>query len=103
MKTFICLSIVIVLSACANLPERHFLVINEKMEIVVMNEVEILAVSKKMFGQERRGLFVGGNPVKIYVPYSPESDERGNRLPDFAVLGHEIWHLRELGGNFHDN
>ena len=23
-------------------------------------------------------------------------------LPDFAVLGHEVWHLEELGGNFHE-
>ena len=103
MKTLICLSILFVLSACADLPERHFLVIDDKMEIVVMDEAKIITLSKKMTGQERRGLFVSSNPVRIYVPYSPESDERGNRLPDFAVLGHEIWHLHELGGNFHDN
>ena len=29
--------------------------------------------------------------------------ERGyGGRPDFATLGHEIWHLEELGGNWHE-
>lgn len=38
---------------------------------------------------------------KIFVPYSYQRDIKGNYLPDFEVLGHEIWHMLELGGRFH--
>ena len=38
----------------------------------------------------------------IYVMYDKfAKDISGNFLPEFEVLGHEIWHLYELGGKFH--
>jgi hypothetical protein len=35
----------------------------------------------------------------LFVPKSGLTDAHGNALPDFGVLGHEVWHLRQLGGN----
>src|SRR3990167_9562530 len=39
---------------------------------------------------------------KLFVPYSDEIDDCGHRKPNFEVLGHELYHLQELGGSFHD-
>ena len=38
----------------------------------------------------------------IYVPYSVKPTRRGEAKPNFEVLGHEVWHLDELGGRWHD-
>ena len=38
----------------------------------------------------------------VYVPYSIKKDDNGNDKPDFEVLGHEVWHLPELGGRWHE-
>jgi len=100
MKMLICLLLVFGIFACASLPAHRFMVTDENLEIIVMDEEDVLTLARKMLGRAARGLCVFSNPIRIYVPYSSESDARGNRLPDFAVLGHEIWHLRELGGNF---
>ena len=37
----------------------------------------------------------------VHVKYSGRKDINGEELPDFHALGHEIWHMRELGGWFH--
>ena len=46
--------------------------------------------------------FIVYSTNEIYVPYSANKDKNGNYLPDFCVLGHEVWHLKELGGRWHD-
>jgi hypothetical protein len=33
----------------------------------------------------------------IFCPY-----QSYNKLPDFYVLGHEVWHNKQLGGKFHE-
>ena len=35
----------------------------------------------------------------LFVPKSGLTDAHGNALPVFGILGHEVWHLRQLGGN----
>ena len=40
--------------------------------------------------------------VHIYVRYGWEKDKDGNRLPDFCALGHEVYHLPEMGGEWHN-
>lgn len=37
----------------------------------------------------------------IWVVWSGEYDRNGRPIPDLEVLGHEVWHLRELGGRWH--
>ena len=54
------------------------------------------------------GTVVGGyfefDTRTMHVPYSPYGyDMRSNRLPNFDTLGHELWHLPELGGSWHSN
>lgn len=38
---------------------------------------------------------------EIYVPFANYKDKHGKRLPNFAILGHEIWHLDDIAGEFH--
>ena len=38
---------------------------------------------------------------ELYIPYSLKRDINGQFLPDFEILGHELWHLSELGGKYH--
>jgi hypothetical protein len=35
-----------------------------------------------------------------YVPYSNEKDKNGKYLPNFEMLGHEVYHY--INGNFHE-
>lgn len=37
----------------------------------------------------------------LYVPWSGYVDVNGKPIPDFDSLGHEVWHLPELGGQWH--
>ncbi|MDP2593122.1 MAG: hypothetical protein Q8P52_00520 [bacterium] len=39
---------------------------------------------------------------ELLVPFSGGTDKNGRPLPDFETLGHEVWHLLELGGKWHD-
>jgi hypothetical protein len=45
----------------------------------------------------RIGGFCDQDARVLFVQY----DKFDYGRPDFAVLGHEVWHLWELGGNFH--
>jgi len=36
---------------------------------------------------------------QIYVRYTTQKDIKGERLPDFYTLGHELWHL--IKGEYH--
>ena len=38
----------------------------------------------------------------IHVTWSGRNDVDGNPLPDFELLGHELWNCPELGNIFHD-
>jgi len=44
--------------------------------------------------------FIDQQERTIYVPFK-NKDIHGNPKPDMYVLGHEVWHLRELGGWWH--
>jgi hypothetical protein len=37
----------------------------------------------------------------LYVPWSMSKDDHGRLKPLFELLGHEVWHLPELGGRWH--
>jgi len=37
---------------------------------------------------------------EIYVEWSDQKDIRNEPLPDFGVLGHEVWHL--IKGRYHN-
>ena len=65
-------------------------------EIFLMEREDIY----KKFGSSVGGM-ANLTEHKVYVPYSEEKDTRGQYLPDFEILGKEIWHMEELGGKYH--
>lgn len=52
---------------------------------------------KKLWGVDG---FIHYPERTIYVKYNGE-DYKGRRTPDFNALGHEVWHLQELGHRWH--
>ena len=70
--------------------------------IAVENESVIATQGFKLFGVNARGYY-DKNTRTLHVPVSEEKDRFGNNLPAFETLGHELWHLPELGALFHTN
>jgi hypothetical protein len=104
MKSLISgLAAIIFLCSCIptySIPTETYLSIGVK--IIVMEESAIESISENQtFGYKHRGLCMyNTHPMKLYVPFSDELDKNGKRLPDFRVLGHELWHSIE--GDFHE-
>lgn len=42
------------------------------------------------------------NSREIYVPLTDEKDINGKYLPNLELLGHELYHMNELGGHWHE-
>lgn len=60
-------------------------------------------INRMYYGKETiNGMYVelNGTPY-LFVSYSKNKDKNGNYLPRFETLGHELWHMKELGGRFH--
>lgn len=94
--------LIVFISACSALPTKTYDVYNVRLRVVVMDEAEIARKTFELFGSVKGAYILYGNPTTIYVPYGPDLDRRGNNLPDFKFLGHEVWHLNDFGGRFHD-
>jgi hypothetical protein len=88
-------------TACAPLSKKAYKIDDLDMRIVVMDPSEMVKVTTKIYGTPKGGYIDYGPPITIYVPYGNELDRYGNRLPEFKYLGHELWHLKQLGGIFH--
>lgn len=49
------------------------------------------------------GMFCNQGGINyIFVRWSDIPDKNGKLKPDFYQLGHEIWHIKEFGGDFHE-
>lgn len=66
--------------------------------VMVMPVREINKKWQEMGGQGYVLGFCDSTRRVVYVSYYT----RGSELPDLEVLGHEVFHLPELGGGFHD-
>jgi hypothetical protein len=105
MKIILCL--VLFLVSCAS-PEkekyppfqdaRHYETTNS-FTVLIVNVSTLEALGIEQFGTPYlRGLYL---PLErlIIVPYSNKKDRDGNYLPNFEVLGHELWH--HIYGDWH--
>lgn len=75
--------------------EGFTLVLKEKEHIRKMVE-ERLGITNAM------GFFDGATRT-LYVPFSGDCDRFNREMPDLETLGHEVWHIPELGGMWHTN
>ena len=92
MKRSLALAALMLLAACSTLPPKTYH-LDATTDIIVMEESQI----KDAFGT--CGIYVAGNPNRIYVPYAHQKDALGHQLPDMEILGHELWH--KVAGAFH--
>ena len=55
----------------------------------------------EVFGLRNNNVILGYQSAdKIKVMWSMQTDKNGDPLPDFEVLGHEVWH--RVKGNWHE-
>ena len=74
---------------------------NLRVNVMELDDIQKLYYNK--YGDKRVLGFADLGKREIYVPYGQDYNDCGQRMPDFRVLGHEVWHMQELGGLFHDN
>ena len=74
--------VVSILVGCSSVPSQKYTLEN-KVQIIAMEEEKVLELSKRLLGKEKKGMFVTANPNRVYVPYSYQKDKKGNYLPDF--------------------
>ncbi len=100
MKFLITVFAVVLLCGCAagRVPTQKY--ISREVEVIVMDRNAILSICEEARGNKCEGLCAyETHPMKLYVPYSEDKDKYHRPLPDFDVLGHEMWH--SIVGDFH--
>ncbi len=79
--------------------------VDKSFRIILMEKDEINSMYKRMSGYVFRTTagFIFVNDRILIIPYEEPAqyDANKQRLPNFQVLGHELWHLQELGGLWH--
>jgi len=82
-------------------PESEAYIIQGPVIIWVCSDKRIRDICEQLTG--KRDNYVVGFHVDrtIWVRRQWLKDKNSKYLPDMDVLGHEIWHLKELGGQFH--
>jgi hypothetical protein len=84
-------------SGCAGTrPQRQYAV--GGFTLIVMEQQAIRQQYKTMYGKDIAGLR-GYCDQEARVIFCEWNEDR--TAPSFEWLGHEVWHLNELGGNFH--
>jgi uncharacterized lipoprotein YmbA len=92
----IALWVAVLLAGCASGQSHQQYFVHDDFVV----EVSTIGAIERLGGRGTRGVIVAGR--WICVPSSGRRDTAGNALPDFEALGHEVWHLRQLGGpDFH--
>lgn len=96
---FLFLGIVFLLSCCTGCatqrPPMHYTV-DKGFDVIVDTPERIQALWEAVGNDSRDvGGFINYSTRTIYVEYGRDG------LPNFEYLGHELWHLPELGGMFH--
>lgn len=100
MKTIIAI-FVLLIASCVSMPVKNYSV-NEDFDIVIMDEEKVMDTCELFLKKRCKGFAMNlQNKTTLFIPYSSYKDINGNYLPDFEVLGHEIWHLKKLGYKFH--
>lgn len=75
--------------------------ITHQTKIVLMNKTDLERKARTYGRQDVNGFYVPSERT-MYVVYDVGfDDKKGRPVPDMCVLGHEVWHLKELGGNWH--
>jgi hypothetical protein len=77
-------------AGCASQPDKLYRI--DKPVTIVVRDGE--AIGRSMSRETVRGTCLP-DVRWLQVPWDGDH-------PDFYVLGHEIWHLPELGGDFHE-
>lgn len=75
--------------------------LNLPLKIILQEQKNLTEEYREKYHKDARG-WADLRERKVVVPYSDEKDKFGNYLPDFEVLGKEVWHMEELGGHYHD-
>ena len=88
----IALWVAVLLAGCASGQSHRQYFVHDDFVV----EVSTVGAIERIAGRGARGAIVAGRV--IYGPASGRRDAAGNALPDFEALGHEVWHLPELGG-----
>jgi hypothetical protein len=93
----ISLSAVLLCSGCAGTrPQSQYAV--QGFTLIVMEQQAIRQQYKTMYGKDIAGIN-GYCDQEARVIFCDWNDDRTS--PDFEHLGHEVWHLNELGGRYH--
>ena len=84
---------VLLLTGCGTVAPNRTYTVSQTWVLHVVDAATI----EDLGGLGTRGANLAG--CVLYVPKSGLTDAHGNALPDFYILGHEVWHLRQLGGS----
>ena len=91
------LVLVVLMSGCAtHHPAKEYKV--ESFTLILMDQHDIRAKYRRDYGKDTPGLsgYCDQKARVIFCDYNEEGTG-----PNFEHLGHELWHLNELGGRFH--
>jgi hypothetical protein len=107
MKTALIIAAAALITGCSTIPE-HTYTVSGKTYYIRCRSADKIRTDRRL---QSAAKFPSqtvlatceevGCHVFINVPWSGEIDINGKPLPDFEMLGHEIWHTTGLGGNFH--
>ena len=92
----------VLLTGCATYDTQRFDLSGREIVIVCRDLDDILAANRHAEGFTLAYNEEIGKLTTITIPWTMFKDINGKRLPDFHLLGHELWHCSELGGTFHD-
>jgi len=103
MSAAIVLLLVLVLQVgCGHVEPDRVYRVTQDFRIRVVNQIKLKEEYYTKYARRDVRGWHNYQKNEIVVPYSGEKDKFGRPLPDFETLGHEIWHLKELGGKWHD-
>lgn len=101
MRKTVLLILTLFIIGCSYLPQRqqqryYRIISNPSILLIDETDMPQVAIARGLY-RDTKGFYDPETNI-MYVPY-----ERDFTLPDFCVFGHEVWHLKELGGNFHES
>ena len=87
---------------CSHLPKSRYEVKAFGLNVLALDDLrESLKLRNPDIDYNRVLGYAVPAERELYVPYAGKKDDNGKELPDFCILGHEVWHLQELGWFFH--
>lgn len=96
------LGLTMLLPGCSTIPKNDTIYnVDKPFKIILQNQDKISEEYYDKFGKPRVVGWADYEKSELHVPYSYDRDINGKPLPDFCVLGHELWHLKPLGYKYH--